>query len=136
MEINIGDTNDKFFRYKRSPVKCQIMGGWTQVDNLDIVAGEIGRDVDELWKYIALTLNTTITPKKNRITGKFTADKVDQVVSDFVSAFVSCVSCSNPETKFGYKSGSLVATCAACGKENKVTGNEKMCKYLVGKYKK
>lgn len=132
-ELNVGGVGeDAFYRYKRSAVKSQVLGGWTQVDNLDVIAGELCRPVDELWKYISLTLSTTATPKKNRLNGKIDQSKIEAAVMSYIDGYVKCGKCGNPETVYKRVAKGVRLVCAACGGETEC-GESKMTKYIMNR---
>lgn len=120
---------DPFYRYKRNKVELDFIriedsdkidgimrklkifslflkfvashGGQTEILNLNIIAGQLNRDVEILARHIKKSLNMNLTKFKGifRLPVQVNTNTIDNSIEDFVKRFVICKECGNPEIK-------------------------------------
>ncbi|GMF02960.1 unnamed protein product [Ambrosiozyma monospora] len=122
--INIcRDNDDPFYRYKMPPIQAKIEGKGngikTRVLNATDVARALARPVPYVIKYFGFELGaqTAIDEDKEKflINGVHENSKLQDVLDGFISKFVLCQSCKNPETVLKVeKNGRISKDCKAC----------------------
>lgn len=116
-KVNIGgNLEDKFYRYKREKVILSFKKNWTIIQNLDRIIDSLdcvsgGKSYREkmkerMVKLLAKTLGCQV--RGNSLGGIYTIDRIENVIQSFISSYLICPQCSNPE--WTSKSG-----CRACG---------------------
>jgi translation initiation factor 5 len=118
-------SNDLFYRYKMPRVSVRHEGKTggirTVIANLVDVAASLKRSPAHILKFMSYKLAAQSKADGQRyiINGKHDTHKIQELVYDFVDAFVMCPGCDNPETFF-LNEGGLVMECLACGKKSRV----------------
>jgi translation initiation factor 5 len=137
--------NDAFYRYKMPSILIKIEGNGngikTVFPNIRDVCARLGRPAEILYKYFGYELGAQSTHLKQDdkflVMGSFTQQRVQERVFDFVTRFVLCKECRNPETTPLCKTKTkLVMTCKSCGKETDLTsaGNERVVQLMLTFY--
>jgi len=89
----------------------------------------------DLIKYFGFELGaqTNIEPADDRwiINGAHDADKLQEYLDGFISKFVLCKQCKNPETDVNIKDGTIVLDCKACGQRSNVDLRLKLSSYIL-----
>lgn len=122
------DVSDHFYRYKMERLQTKIEGKGngikTVVVNLSSVAQSLARPGSYLIKYFGFELGaqTNIDPPDDRwiINGAHDSAKLQDYLDGFISKFVLCKKCKNPETDVHIKDGLIFLDCKACGQRSKV----------------
>lgn len=115
---NISDIN---YRYKRERINITILnncGGVTQINNLDNIAESLGENKNNIISYLKKNLNVSID-KKNIIKKIETVDNLEILLENYISEFILCKNCNNPEfieNLTNKKNGQNNRMCKACGK--------------------
>ncbi|KAF2156731.1 hypothetical protein K461DRAFT_316937 [Myriangium duriaei CBS 260.36] len=138
--INIRrDVADPFYRYKMERLQSKIEGKGngikTVVVNLSNVADQLARPPSYVIKYFGFELGaqTNIDPKDDRwiINGAHEAGKLQDYLDGFISRFVLCRDCKNPETVVNIKDGHIILDCKACGHKTDVDLRHKLSSFIV-----
>lgn len=140
-EINIcRDNKDLFYRYKMPPIVSKIEGRGngikTAVVNTSDVARALSRPPAYIIKYFGFELGaqTKINESDDRylVNGVHEASKLQDLLDGFISKFVLCASCQNPETDLiKLKDDTLVRDCKACGQRTPVDMRHKLASYII-----
>jgi len=133
------DVSDPFYRYKMERVQTKIEGKGngikTVVVNLSSVAQSLARPGAYLIKYFGFELGaqTNIDPPDDRwiINGAHEASKLQELLDGFISKFVLCKKCKNPETDVHIKDGNIVLDCKACGQRTQVDLRQKLSGFIL-----
>ena len=116
MKVNIpNDIVDPFYRYTRQIIqleKLNKMNGIIQINNLDIIAKQLGRDPLVIIQFFRKKLGVAINKKNQIRSTKITVDILEDLLEIFIKKHVLCKQCNNPETD------SLTFICKACGFSN------------------
>ena len=64
------------------------------------------------------------------VNGVHDADKLQSLLDDFISKFVLCSKCKNPETVLSVKNGVIFRTCKACGAKTPCDNNHKLATFI------
>lgn len=64
------------------------------------------------------------------VNGVHDADKLQTLLDDFISKFVLCSKCKNPETVLSVKNGVIFRTCKACGAKTPCDNNHKLATFI------
>ncbi|KAK4661597.1 eukaryotic translation initiation factor 5 [Podospora pseudopauciseta] len=133
------DVSDNFYRYKMERIQTKIEGKGngikTVVVNLSSVAQSLARPGSYLIKYFGFELGaqTNIDPADDRwiINGAHEANKLQELLDGFISKFVLCKKCKNPETDVHIKDGHITLDCKACGQRTDVDLRLKLSGFIL-----
>lgn len=137
--------DDAFYRYKMPAILTKIEGNGngikTVFPNIREVCGKLARPAEILNKYFGYELGAQSTflkqDEKFLVMGSFDQQRVQDKVYEFVSRFVLCKECRNPETTpFAKSKTKLVMSCKSCGKETDLTnaGNDRVVQLMLTYY--
>ncbi|KAF2126136.1 eukaryotic translation initiation factor-like protein 5 [Dothidotthia symphoricarpi CBS 119687] len=138
--INIRrDVTDQFYRYKMERIQSKIEGKGngikTVIVNLTSVANSLARPPAHVIKYFGFELGaqTNTNPNDDRwiINGAHDASKLQDYLDGFISKFVLCKKCKNPETDVHIKDGNITLDCKACGKISDVDARLKLSSFIL-----
>ncbi|KAK5205165.1 eukaryotic translation initiation factor 5 [Exophiala xenobiotica] len=138
--INIRrDVTDPFYRYKMERLLSKIEGKGngikTVIVNLPSVSASLARPPSYVIKYFGFELGaqTNTNPKDDRwiINGAHDASKLQDSLDGFISRFVLCKSCKNPETEIHIKDGRILLDCKACGQRSNVDIRHKLSGFIL-----
>lgn len=86
-------------------------------------------------KYFGFELGaqTNNNPNDDRwiINGSHEASKLQDYLDGFISKFVLCKQCKNPETDVNFKDGYILLDCKACGQRSTVDGRLKLSSFIL-----
>jgi translation initiation factor 5 len=133
------DVTDPFYRYKMERLQSKIEGKGngikTVVANLSSVAHSLSRPPSYVIKYFGFELGaqTNINPSDDRwiINGAHDASKLQDHLDGFISKFVLCKNCKNPETDIVVKDGNILLDCKACGQRSNVDLRLKLSGFIL-----
>ena len=137
LNIGSGVESDQFYRYKMPAIEVAIFkNNTTAITNLEKISKTLDRDPSHILKWVGYSLKSNIIPKKNAIYGKHDKKVLQTVLQEFISSYILCKVCGNPETKYIWnpKKTQLGLTCVACGKKSKVKKSS-YTDYLLKKMK-
>lgn len=107
----------------------------TVVANLSSVAHSLSRPPSYVIKYFGFELGaqTNINPSDDRwiINGAHEASKLQDHLDGFISRFVLCKNCKNPETDVVIKDGNILLDCKACGQRSNVDLRLKLSGFIL-----
>ncbi|GAB7348830.1 hypothetical protein MBLNU459_g7540t1 [Dothideomycetes sp. NU459] len=138
--INIRrDISDPFYRYKMERLQSKIEGKGngikTVVVNLHNVADQLARPPQYVIKYFGFELGaqTNDGSKDDRwiINGAHEASKLQDYLDGFITKFVLCKNCKNPETVVNIKDGRIFFDCKACGHIGEADLRQKLSGYIL-----
>ncbi|KAI9841050.1 MAG: hypothetical protein M1837_001021 [Sclerophora amabilis] len=138
--INIRrDVTDPFYRYKMERLQSKIEGKGngikTVIVNLSSVGQSLSRPPSYLIKYFGFELGaqTNLAPADDRwiINGAHDAPKLQDYLDGFISRFVLCKKCKNPETDVVFKDGRILLDCKACGQRSDVDLRLKLSSFML-----
>ncbi|KAJ5770556.1 uncharacterized protein N7511_002607 [Penicillium nucicola] len=133
------DVTDPFYRYKMEKLMAKVEGKGngikTVVVNLDSVAKSLSRPPAYLIKYFGFELgaqaNAKPTDERWIINGSHDAPKLQDYLDGFISKFVLCKKCKNPETDVSIKDEKITLDCKACGQRSDVDPRLKLSTFIV-----
>lgn len=117
--------NDLYYRYKMPRVVVKLEGKTggqkTVIVNLADIAQSLKREPAYILKFISYELATQskVDGSKHVVNGKHECQKIQDLVYDFIDAFVMCPACDNPET-FYFDENGLGMECLACGTKSRM----------------
>ncbi|KAL4818759.1 domain found in IF2B/IF5-domain-containing protein [Aspergillus spinulosporus] len=138
--INIRrDVSDPFYRYKMEPLQSKIEGKGngikTVIVNLNSVAGSLSRPPAYVIKYFGFELgaqaNAKPTDDRWIINGAHDSKKLQDYLDGFISKFVLCKKCKNPETDVIIKDEKIILDCKACGQRSDVDSRLKLSTFIL-----
>ncbi|MCJ1362512.1 hypothetical protein MMC16_001615 [Acarospora aff. strigata] len=133
------DVADPFYRYKMERLQSKIEGKGngikTVIANLSSVSHSLSRPPSYVIKYFGFELGaqTNTNPSDDRwiINGAHEASKLQDYLDGFISKFVLCKKCKNPETDVVIKDGRIVLDCKACGQRSDVDLRLKLSSFIL-----
>ncbi|KAL8796379.1 MAG: hypothetical protein Q9195_001286 [Heterodermia aff. obscurata] len=138
--INIRrDVSDPFYRYKMEKLQSKVEGKGngikTVIVNLSSVAHSLSRPPAHVIKYFGFELgaqtNTNPTDDRWIINGAHEASKLQDYLHGYITKFVLCKKCKNPETDTVIKDGHIVLDCKACGQRSDVDLRLKLSGFML-----
>ena len=107
----------------------------TVVVNLSSVAQSLARPPAYVIKFFGFELGaqTNNNPSDDRwiINGAHEATKLQDHLDGFISKFVLCRNCKNPETDLVIKDGNILLDCKACGQRSNVDPRFKLSGFIL-----
>ncbi|KAE8383404.1 domain found in IF2B/IF5-domain-containing protein [Aspergillus bertholletiae] len=133
------DITDPFYRYKMERLQSKIEGKGngikTVVVNLNSVAQSLSRPPAYVIKYFGFELgaqaNAKPTDDRWIINGAHDAAKLQDYLDGFISKFVLCKKCKNPETDVIIKDDKIILDCKACGQRSDVDSRLKLSTFIL-----
>ncbi|KAF3915267.1 hypothetical protein AA313_de0200506 [Arthrobotrys entomopaga] len=138
--INIRrDVADPFYRYKMEKLQSKIEGKGNGIKsvivNLPSIATSLARPPIYVVKYFGFELGAqTNTGDHDRwiINGAHEASKLQDLLDGFITKFVLCKECHNPETDLTIsKDQNIIRNCKACGQRTMVDARLKLSSYIL-----
>jgi len=121
--VNIGNTDDPFYRYKRPVSIIENRSGKTIISNLENIAKALETKPSYILYYIQLEKSTTITPKLE-IKIILTKLEIEYLLNKFINEYILCSLCKYPETIIKKTGGKLYFSCKACGHAKNIPENK------------
>lgn len=134
------DNTDPFYRYKMPTIQAKVEGRGngikTAIPNLSEVARALGRPPAYVVKYFGYELGaqTTFKEEDDRylVNGSHQQNELQDSLDGFITKFVLCGACKNPETQIQIKGkGLLQKDCKACGRLTDVDARHKLSSYIL-----
>lgn len=134
------DNTDPFYRYKMPTIQAKVEGRGngikTAIPNLSEVARALGRPSAYVVKYFGYELGaqTTFKEEDDRylVNGSHQQTELQDSLDGFISKFVLCGACKNPETQIQIKGkGLLQKDCKACGRLTDIDPRHKLSSYIL-----
>ncbi len=133
------DVTDPFYRYKMERIQSKIEGKGngikTVIVNLGSVAHSLSRPPAYVIKYFGFELGAQANAKPSDdrwiINGAHDAAKLQDYLDGFISKFVLCKKCKNPETDVIIKDDKITLDCKACGQRTDVDPRLKLSTFIV-----
>lgn len=134
------DNTDPFYRYKMPTIQAKVEGRGngikTAIPNLSEVARALGRPPAYVVKYFGYELGaqTAFKEEDDRylVNGSHQQNELQDSLDGFISKFVLCGACKNPETQIQIKGkGLLQKDCKACGRLTDVDVRHKLSSYIL-----
>lgn len=140
ISIDKDKIDDPFCRYQMSEVilKDEGFGNGlrTVFVNLEEIANELQRDKVMIMAYLSSVLGCKcITEKGDNMRwilyGRYTKEKIQECIYDFILACVLCTHCHKPETKMEIENkNDVVLKCSVCSKTSFIIPNKHTMKIL------
>eukprot|EP00817_Percolomonadidae_sp_ATCC50343_P001060 CAMPEP_0117430160 /NCGR_PEP_ID=MMETSP0758-20121206/9680_1 /TAXON_ID=63605 /ORGANISM="Percolomonas cosmopolitus, Strain AE-1 (ATCC 50343)" /LENGTH=110 /DNA_ID=CAMNT_0005217863 /DNA_START=151 /DNA_END=480 /DNA_ORIENTATION=- len=104
--------------------------------NIPVISEEIDRPITLLTKFFGTELGTQSRFDKSTknlvLNGQHTVDDLENLLNNFISIYVLCESCNNPETDVVVtKEKNATLECIACGHTTVVDPKHKLVNYIV-----
>lgn len=117
MEKLLPGKGEEKTRFEVPKVKGRIQGKKTMIINLKAIADFLDRDEKLLLKFLLKELGTKAIKESTHyvLTGKFSAQLINEKIDKFVNEFVKCRECKKPDTKMTKHDRINSIKCMACG---------------------
>jgi translation initiation factor 5 len=138
--INIPrDVEDKFYRYTMPVLRAKVEGKGngikTVVENMGDIAKALDRPVEYPVKFFGFELGalTKVDVANNKyiVNGKHDAEALANTLDTFITKYVLCSKCRNPETDLKVKGEIITSRCRACGKTSNIDMSHKLSSYIL-----
>lgn len=93
-------------------------GNVTVYENFQETVDRLDRTEDAVLKFLQDEVGTSAHIDESgraRLTGDFTADRIDDAIERYADAYVRCPECGLPDTRLVDEQGTTVLRCDACG---------------------
>jgi translation initiation factor 2 subunit 2 len=100
-------------------------GHVTVFENFQQVVTDLGREDDHVMKFLQDELGTSghiDESGRARLTGEFSARRIDEAIDEYAEEFVICPECGLPDTQLETEQGALILRCEACGARSSTSG--------------
>lgn len=134
------DVQDSFYRYKMPKLVARVEGKGngikTLVVNVSDVARSLARPPSYPTKYFGCELGAQVKCEDSTdryiVNGAHEPGKLQDLLDGFITKFVLCNECQNPETIIKITSDQVVLKdCKACGKKTDVDMRHKLVAYIL-----
>jgi translation initiation factor 5 len=105
----------------------------TELVNIENIAKSLARDSESIMKFLGYELGTLVNGIV--INGKFEENIIKDLLEKYITKYVSCGCCGNPETFFVVRKKILKSECKACGEKCDLDLNHRLTDYLLKKLK-
>ena len=132
--VNPKSRNDPHYRYQRPFVTIRYSNSnHTHITNADVLCKAIFREKRLLYYYFSLHFATQINRKKDWIKGKQSSESLESAIDQFVTSYVLCSACGNPETDVKVKRSRNIVylKCKACGSRTCLPDSDKMSQKIL-----
>lgn len=115
--MNIDNSSDPFYRYKRPKTAIGIKRDTTVITNASQICKAVGRDPSQFCKFLGKKASAISVVKKDTVEVKriMTLETVNEFIQDYIDKYVLCRKCSNPETIIQKTGKKMQQCCGACG---------------------
>ncbi|RKP26605.1 eukaryotic translation initiation factor 5 [Syncephalis pseudoplumigaleata] len=134
------DVKDSFYRYKMPRLVAKVEGKGngikTVIPNMAAIGKSLSRPPMYPCKYFGCELGaqTKYDNKNERyiVNGAHEAGKLQSLLDGFISRFVLCGACKNPETDLIFnKDGSICRDCKACGQRTDIDMRHRLVPFIL-----
>ncbi|KAI8054034.1 eukaryotic translation initiation factor 5 [Syncephalis plumigaleata] len=134
------DVKDSFYRYKMPRLLAKVEGKGngikTVIPNMAAIGKSLSRPPMYPCKYFGCELGaqTKYDSKNERyiVNGAHEAGKLQSLLDGFITRFVLCGECKNPETDLIFnKDGTIVRDCKACGQRTDIDMRHRLVPFII-----
>ena len=115
---------DQFARYKIPPPVVKWETNKTVIVNIADISKAVMRPEHHILKFLSYELATASNESKKSLNGLHGKAVIKPLIDRFVDKFVTCGTCSNPETIMHIRKHSLRLVCKACGQSTFITDHK------------
>ena len=130
------DTKDPHYRYKMPKLTVKLEGAGngkkTVITNLTRIAHALRRPPSYLIKYFGYELGSIVNQDLYVVNGEHDADKLLNLLYEFIFKFVLCGKCKNPQTSLTVSKKQIRQKCIACGYKSDIPNTlHKLTTYII-----
>lgn len=138
--INVnGNVKDPYYRYKMPRLIAKVEGSGngikTVISNMADIGKALNRPPTYPLKFFGCELGaqTQFDVKNDRyiVNGSHDSKKLQEILSGFISKFVLCPNCENPETDLKVKKGTIGQRCKACGFQGFIALTHRVTQFII-----
>ncbi|XP_074595958.1 eukaryotic translation initiation factor 5 isoform X2 [Brevipalpus obovatus] len=139
--VNVNrNLSDQFYRYKMPKLLAKVEGKGngikTVIVNMVDIAKALNRPPMYPTKYFGCVLGAQVNydPKNERyiVNGSHESGKLQDLLDGFISKYVLCSECKNPETILSVRKGLTITTsCKACGHSGPLDNKDRLTTYIL-----
>lgn len=120
--INIGESFDPFYRYKRPKSICDYNNGKTTIVNIEEIAKALHTKASYIIYYIQLYKSTPTN--KNEIKAVIPQTEIEGIINDYIEKYILCSVCRYPELVIHKNKKDIEFRCQACGNTMPIEKNK------------
>ena len=116
-------------RFEIPKVRGHIQGNRTVINNFLQIASVLGRQPEDMLKFVLRELATPGEIKKSGsiiIGSKVPASRINEKIKLYTSVFVFCYECGKPDTKIEKEGNLNFLKCTACGARHAIRSKVKL----------
>jgi translation initiation factor 5 len=135
----IRNVSDTYYRYKMPALVAKVEGKGNGIKTVVPNMSEIGKALDRPPQYVTkffgneLGAQVICDNKTNRfiVNGSHDAEKLQTLLDAFITKFVLCPACKNPETLLVVDRSNVHRACKACGGTSSVDMKHRLVTYIL-----
>lgn len=128
-KVNIGGSDDPFYRYTMPCLVIKIMKGKTILVNIHDIAVALRTNEEYIMQSISYDIGRGV--KDNSINGALDVATINEKINSFIDQWVLCFSCRLPEIEINVVGKDIFMTCRACGHTHKCDNKKKLHKFIL-----
>nr|WRK65222.1 translation initiation factor 5 [Marseillevirus futianmevirus] len=129
--INPDFGDDPFYRYKTKQLVLSFKNGKTFFENLDVVSKDMCVNIQEIPKFLSLSLGGSTGFDKSRklfwVSGERSVEEVEKKYREYLFAVVICEMCGQPELQRQKR----CLVCKGCGDSRKIRSLDVDERFLI-----
>lgn len=105
-------------RFEVPEPEVRTEGNVTVYENFQATVSRLDREESRVLKFLQSELGTSAGIDERgraRLTGSFTAGRIEDAIAAYVEAYVRCPECGLPDTRLVEENGAELLRCDACG---------------------
>ena len=104
-------------RFEIPRVIGQVVGGNTEITNINAIANYLRRPIEHLSRFLQreFAVPGRIDNSRLILKTKLNSDKVNEKIQKYTKEFVLCQVCGKPDTEIVSEKGAKLKHCLACG---------------------
>jgi len=116
-------------RFEMPKIRGHIQGNRTVISNFLQIANALGREPENMLKFVLRELATPGEIKKSGsviIGSKVPASRINEKIKQYANSYVFCYECGKPDTKIEKEGNLSYIKCTACGARHPIRSKIKL----------
>ena len=116
-------------RFEMPKIRGHIQGNRTVISNFLQIANALGREPEDMLKFVLRELATPGEIKKSGsviIGSKVPASRINEKIKQYANSYVFCYECGKPDTKIEKEGNLSYIKCTACGARHPIRSKIKL----------
>lgn len=116
-------------RFEMPKIRGHIQGNRTVISNFLQIANALGREPEDMLKFVLRELATPGEIKKSGsviMGSKVPASRINEKIKQYANSYVFCYECGKPDTKIEKEGNLSYIKCTACGARHPIRSKIKL----------